>query len=198
MATQRFDRRYFDHWYREEGFGSPAVLDRKVRYALGAAEYLLERPVRSVLDVGCGEGSWFGAVRAARPRARYVGIDPSAYAVSRYGRSRHLRLGGLADLDRLGLRGPFDLVVCVDVLAYAPDPDVRAGLRSMSRLLGGVALIEVFTSEDHFVGDTEGYRPRRPATYRRWFAEAGLCRIGPSLFADESLRPHLSVFERGW
>lgn len=46
MSNDRYGREYFERWYRAEGFGSPARLDRKVAYALGAAEYLLERPVR--------------------------------------------------------------------------------------------------------------------------------------------------------
>jgi ubiquinone/menaquinone biosynthesis C-methylase UbiE len=67
VATDRFDRQYFERWYRDEGFGSPARLRRKVDYALAATEYLLERPVRSVLDVGCGEGDWALELRRRRP-----------------------------------------------------------------------------------------------------------------------------------
>ncbi len=135
--------------------------------------------------------------RTARPRARYVGVDPSHYAIERFGRTRNLQLGGLGDLDDLDLRGPFDLIVCIDVLAYADDDEVRAGLAAIGRLLRGVALLEVFTSSDEFVGDIEHYRRRRPATYRRWFAEAGLERVGPNLFAGADVLPTLSVFERG-
>jgi SAM-dependent methyltransferase len=196
VSVERYQRSYYDRWYRREGFGSRARLDRKVRYALGTAEYLLDRPVRSVLDVGCGEGAWAGAVKRARPGARYVGVDPSHYAIERFGRARNLQLGGLGDLDRLDLGGPFDLVVCIDVLAYADDDEVRTGLVAIGRLLRGVALLEVFTSADSFVGDTDHYRRRRPTTYRRWFADAGLERVGPNLFAGHDVLPTLSVFER--
>jgi SAM-dependent methyltransferase len=199
-SGERYDRRYFDHWYRHEGFGDPAHLQRKLSYAVGAAEYLLERPVASVLDVGCGEGPWQPALRRLRPAARYLGIDPSSYAIDRFGTRRHLRLGGLGALadDEFvsSLGGPFDLVVCVDVLAYAPSDEVRAGLRAIAGLVSGVALIEVFTSADHFEGDLSGHT-RNPSVYRRWFAQAGLQHIGPNLFTTTALRSELPTFQGG-
>jgi len=93
-----FDQAYFDHWYRDQGFGSPTRVARKVSYAVAAAEYLLDRPIRSVLDVGCGEASWQPVLRRLRPRLRYVGVDPSRYAVERFGARRGVRLGTLGDL----------------------------------------------------------------------------------------------------
>lgn len=197
VVAKQYDRAYFDRWYRTEGFGSPARLERKVRYALGVAEYLLDGPVRSVLDVGCGEGAWQPAVRRLRPAASYLGVDPSSYAVARFGARRNLRLGELGELDDLELGGPYDLVVCVDVVPYVDDLDARRGLRSIGRLLGGVALIELFTDVDDFEGDRLAYRARSPRTYDRWFRAAGLERVGPNLFAAAGLAPSLSHYERG-
>ncbi len=192
-----YDRAYFDHWYRDEGFGSPAEVRRKAAFAVSAAEYLLGRPLRSVLDVGCGEGPWQPVLAALRPRASYVGVDPSAYAVERYGARRHLRLGQFGRLDRVVAtdEGPFDLIVCVDVLGYVADEDMACGLAAIAARLGGVALLEVFTDDDEFEGDVEHYRRRPPAQYERWFADAGLARVGPNLFVGTSLRPVLSTFE---
>jgi SAM-dependent methyltransferase len=196
VATDRFDRQYFERWYRDEGFGSPSRLRRKVDYALAATEYLLERPVRSVLDVGCGEGEWARQLRRRRPNARYLGVDPSEYVVGRFGRSRHLVLGGLGDLGRLDLQGPHDLVVCSDVIAYVPAAELQHGLRTIEAALVGAAFIEVFTAGDDFEGDLDGYLRRSPATYERWFAAAGLQRVGPHLYAGTRLLPQLAAFER--
>jgi SAM-dependent methyltransferase len=196
VASDRFDREYFDRWYRDEGYGSPARLRRKVDYALAATEYLLERPVRSVLDVGCGEGVWARELRRRRPQARYLGVDPSTYVVERFGRARHLVLGGLGDLGRLDLEGPHDLVVCSDVIAYVPAAELQRGLRAIGAQLGGAAFIEVFTAGDDFEGDLDGYRRRSPATYDRWFTAAGLHRVGPHLYAGARLLAQLATFER--
>ena len=76
------------------GFDDPAHLQRKVLHAVGATEYLLETRITSVLDVGCGEGPWQPALRRLRPEARYIGIDPSTYAIERFGRRRNLRSAG--------------------------------------------------------------------------------------------------------
>lgn len=195
-VVKQYDRAYFDRWYRREGFGSRARLERKVRYAVAAAEYLLERPVRSVLDVGCGEGAWQPVLRRVRPAASYRGVDPSEYAIERYGTRRNLTLGGVADLDALDLEGPYDLVVCIDVLPYVPDTDAQHGIASIARLAGGVALVELFTSVDDFEGDRTGYHRRTPSRYEQWFRRAGLVRIGPNLFAPSSFTRTLAYFER--
>jgi len=192
-----YDRAYFDHWYRDQGFGSRAVLRRKVAYAVAAAEYLLARPLRSVLDVGCGEGPWQPVLADLRPRATYVGVDPSSYAVERFGARRHLRLGAFGELGRAvpAEEGPFDLIVCVDVLGYVDDADVAPGLAALAARLGGLALVEVFTAEDQFEGDVEHYRARPSARYERWFADARLARLGPNLFVGRALQPVLSTLE---
>lgn len=195
-STEPYGRAYFDRWYRDEGFGSPARLERRVRYAMAAAEFLLDRPVRSVLDVGCGEGVWQPVVRRLRARARYVGVDPSEYAVTRFGARRNLHLGTLGSLHEVDLAGPFDLIVCVDVLGYPADAEVRRGLRTLGALLGGVAFLEAFTTEDHIEGDIGSYRVRRPSTYRRWFADAGLRRVGPHLYVGDYLAPTLAALEQ--
>ncbi len=197
-GVDRFDERYFDHWYREEGFGSRTRLDRKVDYAIAAAEYLLDRQVARVLDVGCGEGWWQPAIRRRRPKATYLGIDPSRYAVERYGRKRNLRLGRLADLATL-LDGeePFDLIVCVDVFGYVGNAEARDGLATIGRHLDGVALLEIYVTGDDIVGDVDDYHWRRPATFERWFADAGLRRIGPHLYTVASVAEDLTQFEVG-
>lgn len=52
--SKLYDRAYFDRWYRSGGIGGAARLARKVALAVATAEYHLERPLRSVLDIGCG------------------------------------------------------------------------------------------------------------------------------------------------
>ena len=195
---KRYDQQYFDRWYRSEGFGSRARLGRKAHFALSASEYLLERPVRNVLDVGCGEGSWRSALRRQRPRLDYVGVDPSDYVVERFGRSRNIRLGTFGQLDALALPGPFDLVVCADVVLYVTDRDLKRGLETIAGLLRGVAYIEIFTANDAIEGDLSLFHRRRPATYDRILDSAGLTRVGPHLYVGADVFPTLTDFEGRW
>ena len=162
-----------------------------------AADLLRAHKCRTVLDVGCGEGPWRELLRHARPKARYTGEDSSEYAVGRYGRSRNLRLGALGSLGRLGLDPPYDLIVCSDVLHYVGTDEARRGLKTIARLLGGVAFLELFAKEDATEGDQDGFLQRPAATYRRLFREAGLIPLGLHCYAGRMLRRELTTFERG-
>ena len=99
--AKRYDRDYFDRWYRRGGIGGARRLARKVALAVAMAEYQLERPVRTVLDIGCGEGAWRAPLLKLRPDARYLGFDSSEYAVRRFGRQRNLHLAHFGDFAQL-------------------------------------------------------------------------------------------------
>jgi SAM-dependent methyltransferase len=193
-----YDRAYFERWYRDPRYAvvGEGVRARRVQLAVSVTEYLLERPLRTVLDVGCGEGAWQPLLRAARPAVRYLGVDSSVYAIERYGKSRNLRLGSLATLHRMKLRGPFDLIVCSDVLHYVATDEMRRGLKTIASLLGGVAFLELYTSEDDTEGDGEGLQNRSPALYRRALRAAGLIHLGMHCYAGRMLADQLITFER--
>ena len=94
---KQYDADYFQRWYRRDGIGDAARLARKVALAVAQAEYYLERPIRSVLDIGCGEGAWRAPLLKLRLKLRYLGFDSSDYAVARYGRHRNLRPARFGD-----------------------------------------------------------------------------------------------------
>ena len=179
---KRYDADYFDTWYRRRGMGSPAALQRKVAMAVAIAEYFLGRPLRSVLDVGCGEGAWRAPLLELRPKLRYLGVDSSEYAIARYGARRNLQFLPFGDLAALQPASPFDLLVCSDVMHYLPDAELRAGLREFERLCDGVAYLETFTADDDVVGDLQDLRRRPAAWYRREFDRAGFVPAGPHTY----------------
>jgi len=149
-----------------------------VALAVAASELVLGRKLSSVLDVGCGEGRWQPVLQRMRPGSRYAGIDGSSYAVSRFGRRRNIRLGRLDRLEEAGVTGPYDLVVCSDVLHYVPSTEARRGLVTMAGLAGGVLFLEAYSGHDDITGDMEGFIRRPAATYRRWIRDAGLVPLG--------------------
>jgi SAM-dependent methyltransferase len=199
MPGKAYDRVYFDRWYRNPRTRHDlrAARERKVAFALAAAELLLERPVRSVLDVGCGEAAWQPILERMRPKMRYAGVDSSPYAVARFGERRNLRLSTFGRLGELGHDGPYDLVVCSDMLHYVPTVEVEPGLRALAGLVGGVAFIEVFTSADSIIGDMREIKLRSPAFYDRRLRAVGLVHCGLYCFAPEDLAANLTAFELG-
>lgn len=196
MAKQ-YDRAYFEKWYRNEQHrvGSRAELTRKVAMVVHLAEYYLARPLRNVLDVGCGEAVWRAPLKKLRPGIEYRGLDSSEYAVARYGRSRNIGLATFGQLDQLRFDTRFDLIVCSDVLHYVPAPELRRGLSGLADMLEGVAFLEVFTGRDHATGDTRGFIARSPTWYRTRFVEEGLLLCGSHAYLSPRLMRSVAALE---
>ena len=198
MADKRYDRAYYDKWYRDRRHMAvtPAVLRRKVALALAQAEFYLGRPLRNVLDVGCGEAPWRAVLRRLRPDVDYRGLDPSPYVVDRYGRSRRIGLASFGQLAELRFEEPFDLIVCADVLHYMPAAEIRRGLSGFAELLRGMAFIEVYARGDAIEGDRENFVARSASWYRRAFAEAGLVACGSHGYLGAELAAGATALER--
>ena len=195
---KQYDEAYYRRWYHDPEHRQWARADvaRKVRMALATAEFLLDRRARSVLDVGCGEGSWQPILARLRPGLRYVGIESSEYALRTFGRRRHIRRGTLGGLGDLGLRGPYDLVVCCDVLHYIGTAEVKRGLEAITLLARGPAYLEAYTSDDEVTGDHDEFQQRSAATYRRMFRAAGFMHVGPHFYLGPAMSHDLVALER--
>jgi SAM-dependent methyltransferase len=193
-----YNRDYFDKWYRHPRHRVKTRRDmaRQLAFILGVTEYLLDRPVRTVLDVGCGEGNWSTVLRSLRPRAKYIGVDGSEYAIRRFGKRRNLRSGTLGTIGSIGLEGPFDLILCLGVLNYVPDDELRRGLRQLRDLAGGVAYLEIFTRADEATGDFRRTAARWPAWYRNVIRRAGFVSVGLHCYLPRELAGHAAALER--
>ena len=193
--TKTYDRTYFDRWYRNGGIGGAARLARKVALAVATAEYHLERPIRSVIDIGCGEGAWRAPLLKLRPKLAYIGFDASEYAVSRHGRRRNLHLAHFGDFEYLRPCGPADLLVCSDVLHYLPTRELERGLPALAELCGGVAFIEAFAREDQAVGDDHEYKSRAAMFYTTRLRATGLRPLGSHCWLSPALAGHVTALE---
>ncbi|KPN20861.1 methyltransferase [Xanthomonas sp. Mitacek01] len=185
--SKQYDRAYFDRWYRAGDIGGPARLARKVALAVATAEHHLERPLRTVLDIGAGEGAWRAPLLKLRPKLQYLGFDPSAYAVARFGRARNLHHARFADFEMLRPCAPVDLLVCSDVLHYLDTRELDRGLPGLAELCGGVAFLETYTREDGPDGDNVDFKRRPARFYRERFAAAGFRQLGSHCWLSPAL-----------
>ncbi|ALN86998.1 methyltransferase domain protein [Lysobacter capsici] len=198
--SKQYDAAYFQRWYRDpalkhQAIGGAARLARKVALTVATAEYHLERPIRSVLDIGCGEGPWRAPLLKLRPRLQYLGFDSSEYATARFGRSRNLHLARFGDFEYLRPCAPVDLLICSDVLHYLDTRELDRGLPGLAELCGGVAFLETFTREDGIEGDTDDFKRRPAAFYRERFAAQGFTALGSHLWLARRLRFGTSALE---
>jgi len=196
MSEKTYDAAWFERWYRRSGLNDPARLARKVHLAVASAEYYLERPIHSVLDIGCGEGAWRAPLLTLRPNIDYLGLDSSHYAVQRYGRQRNVHWAKFGDLQYLRPCAPVDLLICADVLHYIPSRELRRGLMGVAELCGGLAFLETFSREDAFDGDTEGLHLRPARWYRRNFRTVGLVAVGSHCWLAPELNTACVALER--
>ena len=197
MQDKQYDAAYFQRWYRRGDIGGAARLARKVQLAVACAEYYLERPIRSVLDIGCGEGAWRAPLLKLRPRVQYLGFDSSDYAVHRYGRSRNLHPAKVGDFAWLRPCAPVDLLICSDVMHYVPSRELRPALEGFAELTAGVAFLEAFTAEDDFDGDHEGFQARPARWYRSHLKRVGFTALGSHCWLSPALAGHAAALERG-
>lgn len=106
------------------------------------------RPLR-LLDFGCGYGALTQMLRGRD--IDVYGYEPSA---ERGARASECQLTVLGSLDEVAEMGPFDLVVCTEVLEHVPDPRgvlkfIRTHMRSCALLA-----ITVPQCESAFIGDS--------------------------------------------
>jgi predicted TPR repeat methyltransferase len=195
MDGKEYDRAYFDRWYRDGGIGGRRRLARKVALAVATAEYHLERPLRHVLDIGCGEGAWRVPLLALRPKVRYLGFDSSEYAIERFGARRNLHHARFADFAELRPCPPVDLLVCSDVLHYLDVRELDRGLPGLAELCGGVAFLETFAREDRAEGDEHQFKQRPAAFYRKRFAAVGFRPLGSHCWLSPTLARHATALE---
>jgi SAM-dependent methyltransferase len=198
-SAEHYDRSYFNRWYRDPStrVKSLTAIRRKATLTIALAEYYLERPVRSVLDVGCGEGNWLPALRSIRPRIHYTGVDSSHYAVERFGRSRSIRHGSFGTLGECNLKNSYDLVICSDLLFYLPIDELKLGLAFLAPRTAGLAFLEFYTEADSVIGDFPRKGLKTASFYKALLKSHGFLPVGSHCHLGPAIAYHAMEMEKG-
>jgi SAM-dependent methyltransferase len=137
-----FDSAYFRKYYFNAATRVTSAAEMRGRARLIAA--ILRHagvPVRRILDAGCGIGLLRTPFAEALPRARYVGLETSAYLCTRY----HWTRGSVVDF---APRSQSDLVICYDVLQYLDDRAASRAIQNLARLTRAALYVSALTRED--------------------------------------------------
>jgi 2-polyprenyl-3-methyl-5-hydroxy-6-metoxy-1,4-benzoquinol methylase len=155
-------------------------------YGLARAETLahLPKPVGRVLDVGCAEGAAVSLLREGG--ATWItGIEmlpePAAVAATVYDEV----LVGDALTELPNASGPFDTILCYDVLEHIYDPlALICALRGVAGANGRLHISvpnasHVSLLRDLILRGTFGYQPagHRDATHIRWFTRSDIVKL---------------------
>jgi 2-polyprenyl-3-methyl-5-hydroxy-6-metoxy-1,4-benzoquinol methylase len=136
----------------------------------------LPRPVGSVLDVGCGSGGVGpGLRRAGAVRLTGVEVVPEQAELARAAYDEVIAAPVEQALEQL--RGPFDTILCLDVLEHLVDPE--RVIRDLHRVAAPGARLQVSLPNARHVSlmtdlifkGTFGYTDwgHRDRTHLRWF-----------------------------
>lgn len=149
----------------------------------------LPQPLGRVLDIGCGAGLTGRLLRANNPK-RLVGVEINADAAAQAREIYDEVLTGPAEIVLEDLSGPFDTVLCYDVLEHLVDPWRVLGQVSRLTPPGGALHVSVPNARhvslviDLVFRGTFNYQPwgHRDDTHLRWFTprdvESAIERVG--------------------
>ncbi len=117
MQDNVWDTNYRAGW----GSGAGSLLSSTVTYRFIIESFIRLNEVRSVLDVGCGDWQFSNLIPWDEYGISYLGLDLSSVIVEKntaaFGTERR-RFRVIREPSEIFTHGPFDLVICKDVLQH--------------------------------------------------------------------------------
>ena len=142
----RTNEAYRELWTAGQGFDNDLPLTYSPQHqaqeqALQAAVRVLEAPITSVLDVGCGRGRIAAFLQRELPNAKYTGLDigPTQLELT-----RKVRLDGVFlhfAIQDLEPEWQWDLVICSEILMHIPPTEIHAAVEKIKQAASRYILI---------------------------------------------------------
>ncbi|MBS1733032.1 MAG: class I SAM-dependent methyltransferase [Bacteroidetes bacterium] len=136
-----FEKQY----YESEKFWSGDVLqDEMNRNRISFTASLIPPDVKSLVDVGCGNGIFLNYLKANRAFERMVGTDRSEVALRMVQAEKIL-----SDITQLPFaNSEFDCATCLEVIEHLPQETYRQALKEIARVSAKYIIITVPYNED--------------------------------------------------
>lgn len=145
----------WDDWDDMKKYGPMSRHTRRLTW-----NFISKLKFRSVLDVGCGQGSPLEEIAVRRPGVELYGVDISQRAVELAAVRMPKAHFSVLDLTKEALPRKFDLIICNDVVEHIPDD--RAALRNMRAMCNRWCLVSTIQGHmrnyDKDVGHVRNYR----------------------------------------
>lgn len=142
MIETEFGPEYYRRYYQNPAtrVASEADIARLARFVIAYLD-VLEIPLETVLDLGCGMGWWREPLAERYPGLVYEGVEVSEHLCDELGWTP----GSVVDFKP---DEPADLVICQGVLQYLDHRDARQAIDNLGRCTGQVLFLEVLTQGD--------------------------------------------------
>lgn len=139
-------------YYENREFWTGELFDEIERARFDFVIARIDPAVRSLLDVGCGNGLFLKRVHEMRPDIAVLhGVDRSAAALA------HVEAGRTqSSIDALPMAdASFDCVTCLEVIEHLPASVYTAALRQLARIPRQQLILSVPKEQDLSVGRVE-------------------------------------------
>lgn len=137
MNLENHEDFYEDFWSRTEDQRIYGPVGRHTRRLIKGL--IKDIPYRSVLDVGCGEGSFLKELKQLRPGLKAVGADLSVQAVKMAAQKNPEMEFKVFDLRNGPLNEKYDLLIFSEVIEHVEDD--AAALSVLARMTDGYLLL---------------------------------------------------------
>jgi SAM-dependent methyltransferase len=145
--------------------------------------------IRSVLDLGCGEGQLGLTFQEVYPRARLVGLDRDSAAIEKARDAPKPGIGTtefvVGDMEHGVPEGPFDLIYASLSLSHTRNPVGMIPMLYEALAPGGYLWIKDLGPNMEQVGTHPAYQKLVQLTF------SALAALGAHMQVVEELRPHL-------
>jgi SAM-dependent methyltransferase len=141
-SPKPFDRDYYERYYYDPrtAVTSRAEMHARARLIAAFAGHT-GLPVKRILDAGGGTGLLRAPLKRLLPYAQYTCLETSEYLCKRYGWE-------YGRIEEYRSDGPFDLVICYDVLQYLDAGAASRALANFGRLCRGILYFSALTRLD--------------------------------------------------